>query len=198
MKAVADLERRPFQIGTPGDERNRSRADYISRERIEQARRLVHRMKNQGVELLLPIDFVLDNGKVSRTIPAEDAARDVGPATGEFFAAKLDEFLEHHRAQEAAGKGPTVAFHNGVFGMFEREEFTHGTRAFLGQLRRLHEAGVRVYVGGGEGGTALLRFGGPSWVTHCFTAGTTLLKALGAEPIPCVKALYLASIRSPR
>ena len=28
---------------------------------------------------------------------------------------------------------------------------------------------------------------------HCFTAGGTILKALGTEPIPYIKALYLAA-----
>ena len=32
----------------------------------------------------------------------------------------------------------------------------------------------------------------PDWVTHTFTAGGTVLNALGAEPIPYMQALYLA------
>ena len=55
----------------------------------------------------------------------------------------------------------------------------------------MHTAGVQVYVGGGEGGAALHRYGDESWVTHCFTAGGTILKALGNQPIPYIKALYL-------
>ncbi len=75
--------------------------------------------------------------------------------------------------------------------MFEKEQFANGTRKFVDQLKRMHESGVEVYVGGGEGGAALMRYGNESWVTHCFTAGGTILKALGTEPIPYVKALYL-------
>ena len=149
------------------------------------------------MEIVLPVDFVLEDGRVSQTIPPGIAPRDVGPATSGLYARKLDLFLEHHRARQVAGRGPAVAFHNGVFGVFEEEQFARGTQAFLGQLRRLHDAGVRVYVGGGEGSTALSRFGDRPWVTHCFTAGTTLLKALGTEPIPFIKALYLAATRLP-
>ena len=57
----------------------------------------------------------------------------------------------------------------------------------------MHDSGVQVYVGGGEGGAALHRYGDESWVTHCFTAGGTILKALGNEPIPYLKALYMKS-----
>ena len=88
-----------------------------------------------------------------------------------------------------------MAFHNGVFGKFEEDQFSFGTRRFMEQLKRMTEAGLLVYVGGGEGGAALHKYGDESWVTHCFTAGGTILKALGTEPIPYIKALYLAASR---
>ena len=82
-----------------------------------------------------------------------------------------------------------VAFHNGVFGMFEDPRFEEGTRKFTRQLKRLTDAGVAVYVGGGEGGKALEKYGEPNWVTHVFTAGGTVLNALGSEPVPYLVAL---------
>ena len=86
-----------------------------------------------------------------------------------------------------------MAFHNGVFGMFEDPRFADGTRRFIGQLKRLKDAGVEVYVGGGEGGTALEQYGQPDDVTHCFTAGGTVLNALGSEPVPYLVALAMAA-----
>ena len=84
-------------------------------------------------------------------------------------------------------------FHNGVFGMFEDPRFEAGTKAFIAQLKRMKDAGLAVYVGGGEGGTALEKYGQPDWVTHCFTAGGTVLNALGAEPVPYLVALRAAA-----
>ena len=81
------------------------------------------------------------------------------------FERKVAEFIEAHRGK------PAVAFHNGVFGMFEDPKFETGTKAFVAQLKRMKDAGIKVYVGGGEGGTALEKYGQPDWVTHCFTAG---------------------------
>jgi phosphoglycerate kinase len=78
--------------------------------------------------------------------------------------------------------------------MFEDPRFEAGTRAFIQQLRRMKEAGMRVFVGGGEGGTALEKYGQPDWVTHCFTAGGTVLGALGAEPVPYLVALRAAAL----
>jgi phosphoglycerate kinase len=69
---------------------------------------------------------------------------------------------------------------------------------FIGQLKRMKDAGLEVYVGGGEGGTALEKYGQPDWVTHCFTAGGTVLNALGGNPVPYLQALYRAARRSAR
>ena len=57
----------------------------------------------------------------------------------------------------------------------------------------MKDAGVKVYVGGGEGGTALEKYGKDDWVTYCFTAGGTVLNALGSEPVPYLVALNLAA-----
>jgi 3-phosphoglycerate kinase len=91
-----------------------------------------------------------------------------------------------------------VAFHNGVFGMFEDPRFAEGTRRFVAQLKRLKDAGVDVYVGGGEGGAALEKYGRMDDVTHCFTAGGTVLNALGGEPVPYLVALGMAAERMAR
>jgi phosphoglycerate kinase len=85
-----------------------------------------------------------------------------------------------------------VVFHNGVFGKFEDPKFEEGTRRFIAQLKRMHDAGIEVYIGGGEGGTALEKYGQPDWVTHVFTAGGTVLNALGGEPVPYLVALKMA------
>jgi 3-phosphoglycerate kinase len=82
-----------------------------------------------------------------------------------------------------------------VFGMFEDPRFADGTRRFVGQLKRLKQSGVEVYVGGGEGGTALEQYGQPTDVTHSFTAGGTVLNALGSEPVPYLVALSMAPKR---
>ena len=46
-----------------------------------------------------------------------------------------------------------------------------------------------------EGGTALEKYGDESWVTHVFTAGGTVLNALGSEPVPYLVALCAAAVK---
>ena len=73
--------------------------------------------------------------------------------------------------------------------MFEDPRFEGGTRRFIPQLKRMTDNGVEVYVGGGEGGAALEKYGEANWATHVFTAGGTVLNALGSEPVPYLVAL---------
>ena len=77
--------------------------------------------------------------------------------------------------------------------MFEDPRFEQGTKRFIPQLKRMTDAGVEVYIGGGEGGTALEKYGQETWVTHVFTAGGTVLNALGSEPVPYLVALRAAA-----
>jgi phosphoglycerate kinase len=190
-KADADLAGKPFEMGVAGSQKESK--IYIPPERIEQAKAMLTGARRNGVEFVLPVDFILGNGQPGETIPPDGAQFDVGPKTIALYAAKVDEFIKFHQQKVAAAKGQAVAFHNGVFGKFEEEQFAFGTRKFMDQLKRMTAAGLLVYVGGGEGGAALHKYGDESWVTHCFTAGGTILKALGTEPIPYIKALYLAA-----
>lgn len=192
-KAVAELDGTTFEMGAAGDASKSDSKIYIPPERIAQAKEMIQKGRSNGVDFVLPVDFILGDGSASDTIPSDGAQFDVGPKTIELQAKKVADFIAYSQEKAKSGKGPAVCFHNGVFGMFEKEQFANGTRKFVDQLKHMHESGVEVYVGGGEGGAALMRYGNESWVTHCFTAGGTILKALGTEPIPYIKALYLLS-----
>lgn len=187
-KADAELRGETFSVGLAEDP---SQKIYIPPERREQSKRMLQHGQKNDVRFVLPADFILGDGTASETIPADGAQFDVGPKTIALHQQVVGEFIEYHDTKVADGKGPAFAFHNGVFGKFEEDQFSQGTRQFMAQLKRMHDAGVQVYVGGGEGGAALTRYGDERWVTHSFTAGGTLLKALGVEPIPYIKALML-------
>jgi len=188
-KANALLAGKTFNLGVTEDPAHADKPYYIPPERIEQAKRMLERGKRQGIEFVLPVDFVLGDGRVVETLSPGDQQFDIGPKTIALFEQKIGEFIAKHKGHEST----TVAFHNGVFGMFEDPRFEAGTKAFIAQLKRLTDAGIKVYVGGGEGGTALEKYGQPNWVTHCFTAGGTVLNALGSEPIPYLMALRMAA-----
>jgi phosphoglycerate kinase len=188
-KAMAQLDGGDFSLGVSEDPAHADKPYYIEPARIEQAKRMLAEGKKRGIEFILPVDFTLADGSVKSKLDKGDQQFDVGPATSAHFAKSVEQFI---KANDSALKKPAV-FHNGVFGMFEDPRFERGTKDFVSQLKRMKDAGLEVYVGGGEGGKALEKYGQPDWVTHCFTAGGTVLNALGSEPIPYLVALKFAS-----
>ncbi|MHC4399878.1 MAG: phosphoglycerate kinase [Planctomycetota bacterium] len=188
-KATAEVDGKGFDMGVAEDPDHADKPYYIPRERIAQARTMIADGRAKGIRFVMPVDFVLKDGRVAETIGPGEQQLDVGPATRKLFEEQVGQFLEEHKDDAAS----TVVFHNGVFGMFEDPRFEEGTRQFVGQLKRMTEAGVKVYVGGGEGGKALAAYGQPDWVAHNFTAGGTVLNALGSEPVPYLVALQMAA-----
>jgi phosphoglycerate kinase len=188
-KASAELAGKEMNLGLSEDPAHSDKPYYIPRNRIEQAKKMLTEGRAKGIEFVLPIDFVLQDGQVSSQIGPGNQQFDVGPASSKLFADTVTRFIEAHKND----KLPAVAFHNGVFGMFEDPRFEAGTKDFVPQLKRMKDAGIKVYIGGGEGGTSLERYGQPDWVTYVFTAGGTVLNALGSEPVPYLVALKMAA-----
>ncbi len=186
-KGAAQLEGKDFCIGVAEDPAHKDQPYYIPPARVEQAKRMIADGREKGIKFVLPIDSMIQDGSVVEQLKPGDQQFDIGPKTSDRFEREVEEFMELHGA---------VAFYNGVFGMFEDVRFEEGTRRFIPQLKRMTEHGVEVYVGGGEGGAALEKYGDESWATHIFTAGGTVLNALGSEPVPYLIALRAAAQKS--
>jgi len=190
-KAAAELDGATFSLGVAEDPQHSDKPYYIPPDRVDQARRMLAEGRKKGIRFILPLDFVLADGRVAERLGPGDQQLDVGPKSSEKFEQAVDEWIT-----ESVGSStdePPVAFHNGVFGKFEDPRFEQGTKRFVRQLKRMKDAGVEVYVGGGEGGAALEKYGHTDWVTHVFTAGGTVLNVLGNEPVPYVTALRMAA-----
>ncbi len=175
-------------LGVAEDPAHKDQPYFVPESRIEQARKMIAEGRKKGIKFFLPVDFVIQDGSVVDKLKPSDEQFDVGPKTSELFEHAVGEFLKLEGA---------VAFYNGVFGMFEDPRFEGGTRRFIPQIKRMTENGVEVYVGGGEGGAALEKYGQADWATHVFTAGGTVLNALGVEPVPYMVALRAAANKSP-
>ncbi len=188
-KAKAQLDGRDFFLGLA--ETDKTKKFYIDAKRIEQAKAIVKKCREQSVKLVLPVDFVLDSGEVSTGIPEGRAQMDIGPATVSLFRNVLAEYRDE--AKSASRK--YVLFYNGVFGKFEDPKFEKGTKEFIGMLKDLTAGGVATYVGGGEGRLALQKYGSLKDVTYAFTAGGTVLKSLSNKHIGYLKAMYLQNKR---
>ena len=188
-KAAVELDGGQFNLGLSEDPGHKDKPYYIPAERIEQAKRMIVEGRTKGIEFVLPDDFVLQDGQIWAEIGPGNQQFDVGPASSALYEKTVSQFIATHKDD----RPPAVVFHNGVFGMFEDPRFEQGTRKFIPQLKRLTDAGIKVYIGGGEGGKALEQYGQPDWVTYCFTAGGTVLNALGSAPVPYLVALRMAA-----
>jgi phosphoglycerate kinase len=184
LKASADLEGKNISIGAAEDPANKDQPFYIPPERIAQAKRMITEAKKKGIKFFLPFDFKIQDASVVETLKPADQQLDIGPKTSELFEKAIGEFMELNGS---------VAFYNGVFGKFEDPKFEQGTKRFIPQVKRMSENMIEVYVGGGEGGEALEKYGEARWATHVFTAGGTVLNALGSQPVPYLVALRAAS-----
>jgi phosphoglycerate kinase len=182
-KAIGELDGKEVCIGAAEEASHADKPYFIPRDRVEQAKKMVSDGRAKGIEFIVPVDSVIEDGSVVDALKPGQQQFDIGPKSSKLFEEKIGAFCA------SAPKG-AVAFHNGVFGMFEDPRFEAGTKNFIPQLKRMKDAGVEVYIGGGEGGTSLERYGKPDWVTHTFTAGGTVLNALGREPVP-----YLVTLR---
>lgn len=183
-KAAGILDGKNACLGKAEDPANKDQPYFVPQNRIDQAKRMIEEGRKKGIKFVLPVDFVIQDGSVVSELKPGDEQFDVGPKTNELFEHEIGEFLQLNGA---------VAFYNGVFGMFEDPRFEGGTRRFIPQLKRMTDSNVEVYVGGGEGGAALEKYGEPKWATHVFTAGGTVLNALGSEPVPFLVALRQAA-----
>ncbi len=190
-KGAAELDGKEFDLGVSQDPAHRDKPYFVPKDRVEQAKNMIAEGRGKGIEFVMPVDFVLQDGQVSETIGPGNQQFDVGPASSKLFEEAVGQFIETSKAAAE----PAVMFHNGVFGMFEDARFESGTKNFVPQLKRMTDAGVKVYVGGGEGGKSLRKYGQPDWVTYCFTAGGTVLNALGSEPVPYMLAMKMACDR---
>jgi phosphoglycerate kinase len=183
-KAAALLDGKNVYLGKAEDPAHSDLPIYVPQARIDQAKRMIKEGREKGIKFILPVDFVIQDGSVVSELKPGDEQFDVGPKTNELFEHEIGEFMKLQGA---------VAFYNGVFGMFEDPRFEGGTRRFIPQLKRMTDNNIEVYVGGGEGGAALEKYGESKWATHVFTAGGTVLNALGGEPVPFLVALRAAA-----
>jgi 3-phosphoglycerate kinase len=78
---------------------------------------------------------------------------------------------------------------NGPMGIFEIDEFAHGTAAVARAMAVATERGATTIAGGGETIAALKKFGVISKISHVSTGGGASLEFLEGKTLPGIKAL---------
>jgi len=146
---------------------------------------IMEKAKKLGVEIILPIDFVLsskfgEDGEIKSStkadgIPDGFMGLDCGPASNEMNA-------------KAVQEAKTIIW-NGPMGVFEMAKFEVGTKSLMDAVVAATKAGTVTIIGGGDTATACKKYDTEDKVTHCSTGGGASLELLEGKNLPGVAAL---------
>ena len=153
----------------------------VEDDRVEMAREL---LRTAADKLVLPVDCVVAGEAragirswiVDRDdIPPEGMVLDIGPKS----VATFRDFVERSR---------TVVW-NGPMGMFEIDDFSHGTIGVARALADATDKGATTIVGGGDTAAAVEAAGVADRMSHVSTGGGASLEFLEGRTLPGVAAL---------
>ncbi len=149
---------------------------------IPTVKELLLRAEKLGVKLLLPTDIVVapefsidapPTIVAADAIPADQMGLDIGPKSGETFAAAI--------------RDCQTVFWNGPMGVFEFPNFAHGTRVIAQALTQVKGLSV---VGGGDSAAAVRALGfHDSDFGYISTGGGASLEYLEGKELPGISAL---------
>ena len=150
---------------------------------VERAGEMLKKAEAKGVKILLPIDNVVapefkdEPGTVvdSDKIPDDMMGMDIGPKTEELYAEAI--------------KGAKTVFWNGPTGVFEFENFQHGTKAVAEAVAEVKAAGGTSIIGGGDSVAAINKFGLADKMSWISTGGGASMELVEGKALPGVEAL---------
>ena len=153
--------------------------------KIDYCREMMVKAKENGVNLLLPIDNAIASDFPNPIdapidveyvdadkIPADKQGLDIGPKTAKLF-------------QDAVLSAKTVVW-NGPMGVFENPTLAKGTIAVA---QALADSSAITIVGGGDSAAACEQLGFASKITHISTGGGASLEFLEGKDLPGVSCL---------
>lgn len=148
---------------------------------IEEAQRLIAAAKAAGSDIPIPVDVVCAKEfsetaaatiKKVEDVEADDLILDIGPDTAKHYAELL----------KSAG---TIVW-NGPVGVFEIEQFSHGTQTLATAIA---ESSAFSIAGGGDTLAAIDKYGINDQISYTSTGGGAFLEFLEGKELPAVAIL---------
>jgi phosphoglycerate kinase len=156
----------------------------VEDDRLDLAKSLIEKAKQQNVNLLLPVDSVVaDRFEANATI-AESASNNIPEGWMGLDISKkaIADF------SEAILKSKTILW-NGPMGVFEMEKFQNGTKSVADAVAEATSRGAFSLVGGGDSVAAVNKFGLADKVSYVSTGGGAMLEYFEGKVLPGVQAL---------
>lgn len=153
-------------------------------DKLDLALSLMEKAKAKGVNLILPVDTVIAddfnnnaNTQIVKrgTIPDGWEGLDIGPESRKLFS-------------ETVENSKTILW-NGPMGVFEFENFSHGTVAIANAVKNATQKGAFSLIGGGDSASAINNLGFGNDVSYVSTGGGALLEYMEGKTLPGVAAL---------
>jgi len=146
---------------------------------------ILEKAKSKGVEIILPVDFVISS-KFGEDGEIKSATKAEGIPDG-FMG--LDCGEESNKLNAAAVAASKTIIWNGPMGVFEMAKFEVGTKTLMDRVVEATAAGTVTVIGGGDTATACKKYDTEDKVTHCSTGGGASLELLEGKDLPGVAAL---------
>lgn len=153
----------------------------VEEEYLDTADSLLKKAKQQGVDILLPVDHLVasefsDQAKAEYIATVDIPDGKIGMDIGK---------LTQARYNEAIATARTLVW-NGPLGVFEFAEFAQGTLETAKAVARCPGTTV---IGGGDSVAAVKQFGLDAKITHVSTGGGASLEYLEGKELPGIVAL---------
>ena len=150
-------------------------------EMVETARAVTAALSARGARLFMPTDVVTATEFSASARATVKAVADVAPGD------MILDFGPESVAQLVAmlGQCKTIVW-NGPLGVFEIEQFSHGTRTLANAIARMDAFSL---AGGGDTVAAINQFEVEECIDYVSTAGGAFLEFLEGKSLPAVKAL---------
>ncbi len=172
------LKAKGYEVGT----------SLLEEDQIDKVKGYIETAEKNGVELVLPVDIVVNKGfpagdtpidpqvVPADQIPSDMMGLDIGPESCKLFHDKIVD-------------SKTVVW-NGPMGVFEIPQFANGTRAVAQALVDATANGAFTIVGGGDSAAAVRNLGFPEdGFSHISTGGGASLEFMEGKELPGVACL---------
>jgi len=153
-------------------------------DKMDLALEILDKAVKNHTEILLPVDNVIaddfSNDAKTDVVPTHDIpdgweGLDIGPASREIFAKAID--------------GAKTIIWNGPMGVFEFENFSHGTNAIAQAVAKATKEGAYSLIGGGDSVSAIKKNGLDDEVSFVSTGGGAMLEYLEGKVLPGIAAI---------
>ena len=153
-------------------------------DKLDLALDIMKKAKENNVNLVLAVDTkagdAFSNDANTQIVPSKEIpdgweGMDIGPASEEQFASVI--------------KNSKTILWNGPTGVFEFDNFSHGSRAVAEAIVEATANGAFSLIGGGDSVACINKFGLADRVSYVSTGGGALLEAIEGKVLPGIAAI---------